>query len=93
MTTFLNIVCNLFKYLNAYYLIKEYPNIVLSGLVVIDLSKYGKKIEETAKKDTEFFQLIKHGSPGIKANFILDDPTFDPNVIINMDTNEEQYGV
>jgi hypothetical protein len=45
--------------------------------VVTDLSKYRTIIGETAKKDTEFFQLLKHGFPGIKVNFQLNDPTFD----------------
>lgn len=58
-----------YKYLNVYYLIKEHPDILLSGLVITDLTKYRKKIEETANKDTYFLQLIKQGFPGIKANF------------------------
>jgi len=55
-----------YKYLNVYYLIKGYPNIVLSGLSVFNLSRYRKKIEETAKKDTEFSKLLKNGFPGIR---------------------------
>jgi len=77
-----------FSFQRIYYLIKEYPNILLSGLPVSDLSTYRKKIEETAKKDTEFSQLLKNGFPGIIANFILDDPSFDPNDIKNMDINQ-----
>jgi hypothetical protein len=42
----------IYRYLNVYYLIKEYPNILLTGLMVIDLSRYKKKIEEAVKKDT-----------------------------------------
>jgi hypothetical protein len=79
-----------YRYLNVYYLIKVYPNILLSGFGVTDLSKYRKKIEETAVKDKKFCQLIKHGFPGIVANFLLEDPTIDIPDVENMDINKEQ---
>ncbi len=46
--------------------------------LIAHLSRYRKKIEEAAKKDTKFFQLLKHG---IKVNFQLNGPTFDLNDI------------
>jgi hypothetical protein len=45
------------------------------------LSRNKRKKERAAKIDTEFFQLLKHGFLRIKANFQIDDPTFDPNDI------------
>jgi hypothetical protein len=77
-----------YRYLSFYHLIKEYPNILLFGLMVIDLSKYRKKIEEAVKKDTELSQLLKHGFRGIRVNFKLGDPTFDPNDIKHININE-----
>ncbi len=56
--------------------------------MVIDLSKYRKKIEEAVKKDTELSQLLKHGFRGIRVNFKLGDPTFDPNDIKHININE-----
>ncbi len=39
-----------YHYLGIYYLIEEFPNILLSGFTSTGLYKYRKKIRNTAKK-------------------------------------------
>lgn len=67
----------LYRYSKLYFLISDFPAILLSGFMITDLCKNDKKIREYANIDRELFEILKRPFQGIKSTFKIDDPSYD----------------